>query len=230
MIVAASLVWTVTGFVGQSAFGARLVLQWFASERAGRSVVPRWYWRLGLLGGLMVLVYATAVGNSIFSLSVIPGIFISGRNLRIHTVRSRHTLIAWMAPFLIVAIIAVASQSKIGTPVWATVGFLGSLLWAARSFVQWWVSERSGESRLPRSFWWLSLVGSLLLLAYALSLRDPVMTFGYSMGCVPYLRNLVLLARSSGDGSKLDTSNITLDPTRPSVQTGNDSASAADSD
>ena len=223
-------VWMAIGLIGQSLFGVRLVLQWVASERAGRTVVPNWYWRIGLVGGLFVLVYASAVQNAIFSLSVIPGIFISGRNLRIRSVRTKHTLIAWMVPFVLVAIAAVASQPKVGDPLWAAVGFVGSALWAARSFVQWWISERAGVSKLPPSFWWFSLSGSFLLLFYALSQKDLVMTLGYSMGCVPYFRNLILLARSAAGGSKLETNNSTLEPTRPSSETTSESGSRSASD
>jgi len=219
VIVATAFGWTILGLFGQALFGLRLVLQWVASERAKKTVVPPWYWRIGLAGGFLVLVYAVAVGNAIFSLSVIPGIFISGRNLRIKRVRTRHTLIAWMIPFILLAAAAIAFQRKVGTPIWAAIGFTGSGLWALRSFVQWWVSERSGRSQLPRLFWWLSLVGSVLLLAYAISRQDVVMTVGYAMGCVPYLRNLILMRRRESI-SKFDTSSITPDPTRPTSQIG----------
>jgi len=217
VISTAAFGWILLGLAGQALFGLRLVLQWVASERAGRTVVPPWYWRLGLMGGCLVLVYAVVVGNAIFSLSVIPGLFIAGRNLRIRHVRTKHTLIAWMVPFVLVAVAAIALQRKVGTPAWAAIGFTGSGLWALRSFVQWWISERSGRSQLPRPFWWLSLTGSLLLLAYALSRQDVVMTVGYAMGCVPYLRNLVLMRRSDSI-SKFETSNITFEPTRPTSQ------------
>ena len=224
MTSSAAFAWTILGLAGQALFGLRLVLQWVASERAGNTVVPPWYWRLGLMGGGLVLVYAISVGNAIFSLSVIPGLFIAGRNLRIRGVRTRHTLIAWMVPFMLVAVAAIALQRKVGTPLWATIGFTGSGLWALRSFVQWWVSERSGRSQLPRPFWWLSLTGSVLLLSYAIARTDVVMTVGYAMGCVPYLRNLVLMGRSDSI-SKFETSSITLDPTRPSSETAQSGAS-----
>ena len=135
-----------------------------------------------------------------------------------------------MVPFVLVAVVAVASQPTVGDALWAAVGFVGSALWAARSFVQWWISERAGESKLPPSFWWFSLSGSLMLLFYALSQEDLVMTLGYSMGCVPYLRNLILLARMDGGGSKLETSSSTLEPTRPSSETTSESGSKSASD
>jgi len=43
------------------------------------------------------------------------------------------------------------------------------------------------------AFWYLSLGGALLLLAYAISIRDPVFILGQSTGFVIYLRNLWLI-------------------------------------
>jgi lipid-A-disaccharide synthase-like uncharacterized protein len=76
------------------------------------------------------------------------------------------------------------------------------VLWGLRVVAQWWVSERRGESTLPAVFWILSLVGSVLLLAYAIQRRDGVMIAGYALGSVPYVRNLVLLrARPVTEGA-----------------------------
>ena len=49
--------WLVFGIVAQLVFGSRFILQWIASERAGRSVMPLSFWFLSILGGLMTLVY-----------------------------------------------------------------------------------------------------------------------------------------------------------------------------
>lgn len=49
--------WLVFGLAAQLVFGSRFVLQWIASERAGRSVMPMSFWFLSIAGGLMTLVY-----------------------------------------------------------------------------------------------------------------------------------------------------------------------------
>lgn len=49
--------WLVFGLAAQLVFGSRFVLQWIASERAGRSVMPLSFWFLSIAGGLMTLVY-----------------------------------------------------------------------------------------------------------------------------------------------------------------------------
>ncbi|HON00628.1 MAG TPA: lipid-A-disaccharide synthase N-terminal domain-containing protein [Acidobacteriota bacterium] len=76
---------------------------------------------------------------------------------------------------------------------WEFIGFLGLGVFSARFIVQWIVSERKKESVIPVSFWYLSIVGSLLLLAYAFRQRDPVFILSYLFNGFIYVRNLVLI-------------------------------------
>ena len=62
--------------------------------------------------------------------------------------------------------------------------------------MQWFKSEREGESTIPLSFWYLSLIGGLITLAYAIYRRDPVFIAGQSIGSLVYIRNLMLLYRN----------------------------------
>ncbi len=78
---------------------------------------------------------------------------------------------------------------------WLIVGLLGQLLFSMRFFVQWLASEREKKSIIPISFWYFSIGGSFLLLAYAIKRQDPVFILGQSMGFVIYIRNLVLIDR-----------------------------------
>jgi len=78
---------------------------------------------------------------------------------------------------------------------WLYLGFAGQLLFALRFLVQWVASERRGESIIPIYFWYLSLCGSLILLAYAVFRRDPVFILGQSTGFLVYIRNLILIYR-----------------------------------
>jgi lipid-A-disaccharide synthase-like uncharacterized protein len=75
------------------------------------------------------------------------------------------------------------------------LGFMGQLLFALRFFVQWVASERKGESVIPVYFWYLSLIGSVILLVYAIIRHDPVFILGQSTGFIVYMRNLMLIYR-----------------------------------
>jgi lipid-A-disaccharide synthase-like uncharacterized protein len=79
---------------------------------------------------------------------------------------------------------------------WQVVGFLGQGVFTARFLVQWVASEKKGDSVVPVAFWWLSIVGGLSLLVYAIYREDPVFIVGQGMGMVVYVRNLMLGARS----------------------------------
>ena len=78
---------------------------------------------------------------------------------------------------------------------WLILGLLGQALFSARFMVQWIVSERQKKSMVPEAFWWLSIAGSLTLLAYAIYRKDPVFILGQAGGLVIYLRNLMLIYR-----------------------------------
>jgi lipid-A-disaccharide synthase-like uncharacterized protein len=81
------------------------------------------------------------------------------------------------------------------TELWLAIGFAGQLLFTSRFLVQWIASERRRQSIVPTAFWWLSLGGASLLLAYAIWRRDPVFILGQSFGFLVYTRNLILIAR-----------------------------------
>lgn len=73
---------------------------------------------------------------------------------------------------------------------WLGVGFLGQALFGARFLVQWLSSERQRKSVMPMAFWYFSLAGGAILLAYAIWRRDPVFIVGQGLGLAIYLRNL----------------------------------------
>jgi lipid-A-disaccharide synthase-like uncharacterized protein len=69
------------GFLGQLLFSARFLVQWLASERAGRSVVPELFWWLSLLGGAMLFAYAVLRRDPVFIIGQGSGLAIYLRNL-----------------------------------------------------------------------------------------------------------------------------------------------------
>jgi lipid-A-disaccharide synthase-like uncharacterized protein len=87
------------------------------------------------------------------------------------------------------------------TQLWLVVGFVGQALFGSRFLVQWIASERRGESVVPLAFWYLSLGGAALLLAYAVWRQDPVFILGQSFGFLVYTRNLVLIGRRARAGT-----------------------------
>lgn len=85
---------------------------------------------------------------------------------------------------------------------WAIIGFSAQIAFTGRFIVQWIASERKGKSFIPMAFWYLSVIGSLGLLAYAIARADPVFIVGQSCGCIIYLRNIVLIFKENKDTVK----------------------------
>lgn len=92
----------IFGFAAQFVFFLRFVVQWFESERRGRSHIPIAFWYLSLLGGLMILVYAILERNLVFTCASVLSLVIYIRNLmliyrrhaRVQTRRQSRKLIA----------------------------------------------------------------------------------------------------------------------------------------
>lgn len=80
---------------------------------------------------------------------------------------------------------------------WKVIGWLGNIAFSLRFFVQWCATEKKKEVVIPMSFWWLSLIGSTLLLAYAVfDRKDSVFIFAYAFTWIPYIRNLIIARRN----------------------------------
>lgn len=85
---------------------------------------------------------------------------------------------------------------------WLALGLFAQAIFTGRFIVQWLASERAGRSVIPLAFWYLSLAGSTLLLAYALHRKDLVFILGQGAGVVIYLRNLHFRLCESGEGEE----------------------------
>jgi lipid-A-disaccharide synthase-like uncharacterized protein len=75
------------------------------------------------------------------------------------------------------------------------LGAFGQALFASRFIVQWIASEMKGKSVIPLAFWYFSLGGGILLLAYAIYREEPVFIAGQLPGIVVYSRNLYFILR-----------------------------------
>lgn len=81
--------------------------------------------------------------------------------------------------------------------IWLATGLLGQLLFTARFIVQWIASERAGKSVMPVAFWYLSISGGLIVLAYGIHKLDLVIILGQLPGVVVYSRNLWLIRKNA---------------------------------
>ncbi|MFO1170792.1 MAG: lipid-A-disaccharide synthase N-terminal domain-containing protein [Hyphomicrobiaceae bacterium] len=87
--------------------------------------------------------------------------------------------------------------------VWLAVGAIAQTMFMGRFIVQWIASERVKRSIVPETFWYFSLAGGSLLLAYAIYRLDPIFILGQATGLIIYIRNLQLIRngkRAERDG------------------------------
>jgi lipid-A-disaccharide synthase-like uncharacterized protein len=195
-------VWEVIGAVGQACFFARVLVQWLASERQKRSANPRVFWWLSLAASVLLAVATVALEEWI----LLPGYLVNGgvylRNLSLGRERAAGrarlspipvTLIGLGASALLIlwGVERSGELSDLAQP-WIVAGIVGQVIWSTRFILQWWLSERAGYSHFPLAFWWLSLIGSVLNLAYTLQLDTPIFWIGFVTAWFVPLRNLML--------------------------------------
>jgi lipid-A-disaccharide synthase-like uncharacterized protein len=80
---------------------------------------------------------------------------------------------------------------------WIIIGFVGQTFFYARFIIQWIASERAKKVVIPISFWYASIIGSLITLVYAVHIAEPIFVLGFSLNIVIYVRNLMLLKKEA---------------------------------
>ena len=105
---------------------------------------------------------------------------------------------------------------------WLVVVLIGQGVFSARFLTQWLASERAGRSVVPVSFWWMSLVGSVLLFTYGLKRHEPILVLGQCTGLWIYGRNLYLIRKAGpvppdGPVAQCSRPHVRLEPARQSA-------------
>ncbi len=197
----------IIGFAAQILFSARLLLQWIQSEKVKKVLTPELFWQLSLIASFLLFLYgwlrddfAIMLGQSLTYFIYIRNMQLQGSWKRLPSV-IRYFLIIF--PFLIalysfknnqidVERLFYNKDIPINLLIWGSVG---QVIFTLRFVYQWLYSERKKESSLPLGFWLLSLVGSLMILTYAIIRKDPVLFIGQLFGFVVYIRNVILLLK-----------------------------------
>jgi len=199
--------WLLIGFFGQALFSTRFIIQWLASEKQKKSVVPTAFWYFSIAGSLTLLSYALYRRDPVFVAGQAFGVFIYLRNLyfiKPEIVKSLTLVIAVFFATLLSYLFSsgfvspahlkeLRSNNSWQDSAWQVVGFIGQIMFSMRFILQWLASEKLKKSIMPVSFWYFSLFGSLTLLSYAIYQQDPVFIIGQSFGMVVYLRNLYFI-------------------------------------
>ena len=74
-------IWLIVGFIGQTVFASRFLIQWIVSERASKSIIPNIFWWISLAGSMILLSYAIHKLDPVFIMGQSCGFLIYSRNL-----------------------------------------------------------------------------------------------------------------------------------------------------
>lgn len=203
-----SLIIYAVGFIAQLLFSSRLILQWLATEKNKKIIAQRSFWEVSLLASFLLFVYGYLRHDFAIMLGQVFTYYIYIRNLQLQGEWSKRPwyirLFVIFFPVLLLVygynngeydVQKLFSHEHI--PHWLIVmGSVAQVLFTLRFVYQWLYSEKVKESVLPLGFWVLSLAGSLMIFAYALLRKDPVLLAGHIFGIIIYSRNIIILKRA----------------------------------
>ena len=198
----------VIGFLAQVFFSARILLQWILSERAKRVISPTIFWQLSILGSYLLFLYGWMRHDFAIILGQLISYFIYIWNpdkkqhwrqlplvLRVIFLATPLVAIGYVLKDIPAFVDKFFFNDKI--PLWLLIyGSLGQIIFTLRFIYQWIYSKRKDESLLPVGFWIISLVGSLIIVSYAIYRLDPVLILGQSTGILAYSRNIYLCRKA----------------------------------
>ncbi|MCA6380076.1 MAG: lipid-A-disaccharide synthase N-terminal domain-containing protein [Cytophagales bacterium] len=196
------------GFLAQSLFGARSIVQWYLSEREGKVVSPTLFWVFSLSGSSLFLLYGLIRQDIVILIGQSISFYIYIRNLQLKRVWSRiplffQLLFVAIPPSILLLWFQQESTFAFKADLSFTfmlVGIAGQLLLNCRYLYQWYFSEKANESVLPLGFWIISLAASVMVVVYSIARQEPVLLVAQSLGIVVYLRNIIIYSRSTPKG------------------------------
>ncbi len=196
------------GFFAQILFSGRLISQWILSEKNKKVLTPSIFWKLSLLASFLLFVYGYLRDDFAIMLGQALTYFIYIRNLQLQGKWQKAPKFVqgflWIFPVLLVIYSYNNNTYDItnlfkneAIPLWLLLlGSVAQIIFTFRFVYQWVYSEKNKKSSLPMGFWVLSLIGSSLILIYAILRKDPVLFIGHIMGIVIYFRNIILLKKT----------------------------------
>ena len=195
------------GFIAQILFSSRLLLQWITSEKRKKVVTPVLFWMLSLIASFLLFIYGYLRDDFAIMLGQALTYFIYIRNLQLQGEWQRAPKSLQWFLFLFPALLVIYSFNNNtydidklfrneAIPVWLLIwGSIAQIIFTLRFVYQWLYSEKNKESSLPFGFWFLSLIGSIMILIYAILRKDPVLLIGHLMGSAIYFRNILILRK-----------------------------------
>jgi lipid-A-disaccharide synthase-like uncharacterized protein len=189
------------GFFSQGLFGFRLLIQLWHTEKHKTTQAPLLYWYTSLWAALLYLLYGVIRQDAVIIIGQIITYFIYIRNIQLqgrwNSVPVLLRLFYVIMPVIMLVVFAfsmtnISTGSMSSTMFW--IGFVGQLMMNMRFVIQWIYAERMNIAAFPIFFWYVSIVGSMLLIMYGcwhpLHGFDPVIILSQLLAMLVYVRSV----------------------------------------
>ncbi|MFY9117968.1 MAG: lipid-A-disaccharide synthase N-terminal domain-containing protein [Dysgonamonadaceae bacterium] len=196
------------GLLAQLFFSARVLYQWIVTEKAKKVLSPPAFWILSILGSFLLFVYGTLRNDFAIILGQFLSYYVYLWNLNLQGIWKRIIgvvkVVLLLTPFVAIAYLLrdlsafdLTFFHNKDIPLCLLIfGSSGQIIFSLRFIYQWVYSLYHRESVLPLGFWVLSLIGSSIIIIYAIFRLDPILLLGQSFGFVAYIRNIMIGNRS----------------------------------
>ncbi len=208
------LILTGIGLLSQGFFSARILVQWYKSEKSKSLQSPTLYWVFSLMGSYLMFIYGW--GRNDFS--IITGQFITyyiyiwNLNAKGHwrTLPALLKLIIALTPVAALCFVLkdagqffdnFLNNELIPVPL-VIFGTVGQAIFSLRFVYQIIYSARRHQSSLPLQFWAISLLGSGIIIIYGILRLDIVLILGQSFGFLSYIRSVMIGLKARNTSEK----------------------------
>tara|TARA_Y100001970_G_scaffold291289_1_gene427867 strand:- start:476 stop:1108 length:633 start_codon:yes stop_codon:yes gene_type:complete len=194
------------GFIAQFFFSARVIIQWFYTEKEARVITPTIYWILSLTASFLFFMYGYFRDDFAIMFGQFIGYYIYIRNLQLQNKWSNFNITIRQILILLPIVVCIerAWNSNFfdfdslfynpDIPQWLLyLGVVSQITFTFRYIYQWMSSEISKKSHLPLGFWTISIVGAILIIIYSVFRKDPVLFFSHIAGIFMYSRNIYFI-------------------------------------
>lgn len=191
------------GLGAQFFYTARALVQWIKSEKSKQIESPTLFWIFSLIGSTLFFFYGWLRDDFSILFGELLSYYIYMWNLSAKGVLKKIpklvTYLFALVPVVIIGLMLKDLDNFTSTffknenlPLYIIIwGSIGQFIYKMRFVYQWYYSVKRKESLLPVTFWWIALIGSLMIIVYGIYRLDWILIIG-QIGIVASIRNIVI--------------------------------------
>lgn len=191
------------GLGAQFFYTARALVQWIKSEKSKQIESPTLFWIFSLIGSTLFFFYGWLRDDFSILFGELLSYYIYMWNLSAKGVLKKIpklvTYLFALVPVVIIGLMLKDLDNFTSTffknenlPIYIIIwGSIGQFIYKMRFVYQWYYSVKRKESLLPVTFWWIALIGSLMIIVYGIYRLDWILIIG-QIGIVASIRNIVI--------------------------------------